>query len=92
LSAVSADETKVPTSAPSDAQKQIRELQRTRGKKSVSVNPQRGGEDRSGRKIDCTLSFVAGERTVSSGGNRSVLGGRRISAALEVFFSFPQGN
>ncbi|QLG96646.1 IS3 family transposase (plasmid) [Pseudomonas yamanorum] len=65
LSAVSAGETVVPASELADALKQIRELQRMLGKKTMQVEIlQEAVEIARSRKLDCALTLVAGGRPV----------------------------
>ncbi|WP_413469910.1 IS3 family transposase, partial [Pseudomonas poae] len=65
LSAVSAGEAVVPASELSDALKQIRELQRMLGKKTMEAEILKEAvEIARSRKLDCALTFVAGGRPV----------------------------
>ncbi|WP_422394203.1 IS3 family transposase [Pseudomonas poae] len=65
LSAVSAGESVVPASELSDALKQIRELQRMLGKKTMEAEILKEAvEIARSRKLDCALTFVAGGRPV----------------------------
>ncbi|HIH0034250.1 TPA: IS3 family transposase [Staphylococcus aureus] len=65
LSAVSAGESVVPASELADALKQIRELQRMLGKKTMQVEIlQEAVEIARSRKLDCALTLVAGGRPV----------------------------
>ncbi|MEC4167699.1 IS3 family transposase [Pseudomonas sp. MS-1(2024)] len=65
LSAVSAGEAVVPASELSDALKQIRELQRMLGKKTMEAEILKEAvEIARSRKLDCALTLVAGGRPV----------------------------
>ncbi|WP_231731639.1 IS3 family transposase [Colwellia sp. TT2012] len=65
LSAVSAGEAVVPASELSDALKQIRELQRMLGKKTMEAEVLKEAvEIARSRKLDCALTLVAGGRPV----------------------------
>ncbi|MBC3197161.1 IS3 family transposase [Pseudomonas poae] len=65
LSAVSAGESVVPASELSDALKQIRELQRMLGKKTMEAEILKEAvEIARSRKLDCALTLVAGGRPV----------------------------
>ncbi|NWA05324.1 IS3 family transposase [Pseudomonas gingeri] len=65
LSAVSAGEAVVPASELSDALKQIRELQRMLGKKTMEAEILKEAvEIAQSRKLDCALTLVAGGRPV----------------------------
>ncbi|MEB0047542.1 MULTISPECIES: IS3 family transposase [unclassified Pseudomonas] len=65
LSAVSAGEAVVPASELSDALKQIRELQRMLGKKTMEAEILKETvEIARSRKLDCALTLVAGGRPV----------------------------
>ncbi|MHC8298654.1 IS3 family transposase [Pseudomonas sp. ZS1P83] len=65
LSAVSAGEAVVPASELSDALKQIRELQRMLGKKTMEAEILKEAvEIARSRKLDCALTLVAGGRSV----------------------------
>ncbi|WP_426117228.1 IS3 family transposase [Pseudomonas sp. DSP3-2-2] len=65
LSAVSAGEAVVPASELSDAFKQIRELQRMLGKKTMEAEILKEAmEIARSRKLDCALTLVAGGRPV----------------------------
>ncbi|WP_343177341.1 IS3 family transposase [Pseudomonas sp. 4810-S13] len=65
LSAVSADEAVVPASELTDALKQIRELQRMLGKKTMEAEILKEAvEIARSRKLDCALTLVAGGRPV----------------------------
>ncbi|WP_218568097.1 IS3 family transposase [Pseudomonas sp. LP_7_YM] len=65
LSAVSAGEAVVPASELTDALKQIRELQRILGKKTMEAEVLKEAvEIARSRKLDCALTLVAGGRPV----------------------------
>nr|WP_230376279.1 IS3 family transposase [Pseudomonas fulva] len=65
LSAVSAGEAVVPASELNDALKQIRELQRMLGKKTMEAEVLKEAvEIARSRKLDCALTLVAGGRPV----------------------------
>ncbi|WP_223282519.1 IS3 family transposase [Pseudomonas amygdali] len=65
LSAVSAGEAVVPASELTDALKQIRELQRMLGKKTMEAEVLKEAvEIARSRKLDCALTLVAGGRPV----------------------------
>nr|WP_312483368.1 IS3 family transposase [Pseudomonas sp.] len=65
LSAVSAGEAVVPASELNDALKQIRELQRMLGKKTIEAEVLKEAvEIARSRKLDCALTIIAGGRPV----------------------------
>ncbi|WP_273829058.1 IS3 family transposase [Pseudomonas sp. SBT1-2] len=67
LSAVSAGEAVVPASELADALKQIRELQRMLGKKTMEAEILKEAvEIARSRKLDCALTLVAGGRPVKA--------------------------
>lgn len=64
MSAVSAGEAVVPASELTDALKQIRELQRMLGKKTMEAEVLKEAVEIAVAKMDCALSLVAGGRPV----------------------------
>jgi transposase-like protein len=82
LSAVSAGEEVVPASELSDALKQIKELQRMLGKKTMEVEISRSRGVSPSKKMDCALAIIAGGRPVKQ--VCDVLGVARSNVAAKL--------